>query len=32
MTWLTRPDLLAQQTLDAEQTVLLEQFKDEHGN
>jgi tRNA (guanine37-N1)-methyltransferase len=32
MTWLKRPDLLAQQTLDAEQTVLLEQFKDEHGN
>lgn len=32
MTWLKRPDLLAQRTLDAEQTELLEQFKHEHGN
>lgn len=32
MTWLKRPDLLAGKELDHEQTELLKQFKDEHGN
>jgi tRNA (guanine37-N1)-methyltransferase len=32
MTWLKRPDLLTAKELDHEQTELLQQFKDEHGN